>query len=144
MKIIKREMIKELKIKELGYDMMGYTFKNQNQLSFHHLIVPKRDGGTMTYQNGSILVQKTAHDYLHIIEQLDREIFGRITDEMIDENLKRRIERENLERIRDLLLYFEREHDHDRTKKGLLVVKREFVRERTPILERERKKYYGK
>lgn len=143
MKVVKKEMIQELKIKELGYDMMGYTFKNINQLSFHHLIVPKREHGAMTYQNGSILVQKTAHDYLHIIEQLDREIFDRITSQMIEEKLKRKIEREELEKIRDLLLYFEREHDHDKTKKGLLVVKREFVRQRIPLYEKERKNYYG-
>lgn len=122
--------------------MMGYTFKRKNDLSYHHLIIPKRMGGKETFENGAILRQNTSHDYLHAIEKIDPEIFTLITSELVDENILRRIEYENLVRIRDLLLYFEREHDHDTTKKGHLIVKREFVRERIPILDRERKKYY--
>ena len=38
-----KEMIKLYDIKKLGYDFMGYTFRNINELSFHHLIVPHRD-----------------------------------------------------------------------------------------------------
>lgn len=36
-------MVKEYELKKLGYDFMGYTFNNRNELSFHHLIIPKRD-----------------------------------------------------------------------------------------------------
>ena len=36
-------MIKLYDIKKLGYDFMGYTFRNINELSFHHLIVPHRE-----------------------------------------------------------------------------------------------------
>ena len=43
MREITKEMIKLYNIKKLGYDFMGYTFRNINELSFHHLIVPKRD-----------------------------------------------------------------------------------------------------
>lgn len=143
MRIIKEEMIKEFKLKELGFDMMGYTFKRKDDLSYHHLIIPKRLGGKETFENGAILKQKTSHDYLHIIEKIDPEIFYLITSELIDENIMRRIEYENLRAIRDMLLYFEKEHDHERTKKGNLLIKREYVRERIPVLERERKNYYG-
>lgn len=139
MKPITAEMVRVFKLKELGFDMMGYTFKSGGQLSFHHLIVPKREGGLETFQNGSVLVQKTSHDYLHLIENLDREVFNRITLQLIDENIKRSVDRENLEAIRDLLLYFEREHDHDKTKHGKLLIKREFVDTRIPILKREKK-----
>ena len=41
MKTITREMIKTYRIKKCGYDFMGYTYKNINDLSFHHLIIPK-------------------------------------------------------------------------------------------------------
>ena len=51
---------------------------------------------------------------------------------MIDENIKRKIEKENLLKIRDLLLYFEREHDHDYNGKKL-VLKREYVNKRVSI-----------
>lgn len=130
MNAVKEEMIREFKIRKLGYDFMGYNVKNTQQLSYHHLIVPKRNGGLITYQNGAILRQNTAHDYLHIIERVDPEIFYYITSEMIDENIKGKLDIDNLKRIRDLLLYFEKEHDHDRTKKGHLLIRREYVKER--------------
>lgn len=139
MKKITQEMIEILKIDKLGFDMMGYTFKRQGDLSYHHLIVPKRHGGAMTYQNGAVLKQKTSHDYLHLIERIDPELFYAITSELIDENILRRIEMQNLKNIRDMLLYFEREHDHKYTKKGNLLIKREYVEERIPVLSRERK-----
>lgn len=147
MKPITREMIKDLKINKLGYDMMGYTFQNKSQLSFHHLIIAHRDckslglGEGYLYWNGAILRQDTSHDYLHLIENKDPEIFYLITSELIDENVRCKIDRKSLERIRDLLLYFEREHDHDKGKKGNYLIKRQYVEERVPILARERK--YG-
>ena len=139
MKQITQEMIEILKIDKLGFDKMGYTFKRKGDLSYHHLIIPKRNNGPETYQNGAILKQNTSHDYLHIIERIDPEIFYAITSELIDENILRRIEIQNLKNIRDMLLYFEREHDHDYTKKGHLLIKREYVEQRIPILPQERK-----
>lgn len=133
MKEITREMIKTFKLNKLGYDQMGYTFNNTKQLSYHHMIIANKDGGLMTFENGAILKQNTSHDYLHILERLDPEIFYLITSELIDENIKRRVDIENLKRIRDLLLYFEREHDHDYTKKGHLLIRREYVKERVKL-----------
>lgn len=133
MKEITREMIKTFKFNKLGYDQMGYTFNNTKQLSYHHMIIANKDGGLMTFENGAILKQNTSHDYLHILERLDPEIFYLITSELIDENIKRRVDIENLKRIRDLLLYFEREHDHDYTKKGHLLIRREYVKERVKL-----------
>ena len=92
MKNITRDMIKTYRINKLKYDFMGYTFNCYEELSFHHLIIPKRDslkagiGDGYLIWNGSILRQDTSHDYLHIIEQIDREIFLVITDAMIREN----------------------------------------------------------
>ena len=109
---------------------MGYTFSNKSQLSYHHLIVPRRFGGKSTIENGSILRQNTSHDYLHKIELTDREIFELITNRMIEMNRNGKLDVENLRVIRDLLLYFEREHDHDTLSSGKLLIKREYVRER--------------
>ena len=133
MKEITREMIKTFKLNKLGYDQMGYTFNNTKQLSYHHMIIANKDGGPMTFENGAILVQKTSHDYFHIINLVDPEIFYLITSELIDENIKRRVDIENLKKIRDLLLYFEREHDHDYTKKGHLLIRREYIKERVKL-----------
>lgn len=139
MKEITEEMIKTFRINKLGYDMMGYTFKRKGDLSYHHLIIPKRCGGKETFDNGAILKQKTSHNYLHAIEKIDPEIFYAITSELIDENILRRIEYDNLKRIHDMLLYFEREHDRDTFKNGHYVIKPEYITTRIPILDRDRK-----
>lgn len=36
-------MINSFDLESKGYDFMGYTFSKPNQLSFHHLIIPKRE-----------------------------------------------------------------------------------------------------
>lgn len=134
MKEITKLMIKKYALMKLKYDFMGYEFQRSNQLSFHHLIVPKRYckqeglGEGYLNWNGAILRQDTSHDYLHIIERYDPEIFELITSEMIDENLKGRLDMENIKAIDDLLSYFEREHCSDRTKKGNLIIKPEYTR----------------
>ena len=134
MKEITKLMIKKYALMKLKYDFMGYEFQRSNQLSFHHLIVPKRYckqeglGEGYLNWNGAILRQSTSHDYLHIIERYDPEIFELITSEMIDENLKGRLDMENIKAIDDLLSYFEREHCSDRTKKGNLIIKPEYTR----------------
>ena len=133
MREVTKLMIKDFKIMKLGYDFMGYKVNRTKDLSFHHLIIPHREskaygiGEGYLYWNGAILRQNTSHDYLHTIENIDPDIFYELTSEMIDENIKGRLDIDNLKRIHDLLLYFEREHDHDTSKKGKLLIKREFV-----------------
>ena len=132
-------MIKDYQIKKLGYDFMGYGFNNPSELSFHHLIVAHKNcrelglGDGYLKWNGAILKQKTSHNYLHIIERLDPEIFWLITSEMIDENVKGKIDIDNLKKIRDLLLYFEKEHKTEEDGKGKKLIKREFVTARIPL-----------
>ena len=133
MKEITKIMINDFKIMKLGYDFLGYKVDRKQDLSYHHLIIPRRHckeaglGEGYFYWNGAILRQNTSHDYLHTIEKIDPDIFYELTSEMIDENIKGRLDIDNLKRIHDLLLYFEREHDHDTSKKGKLLIKREFV-----------------
>lgn len=139
MKEVTKQMIKIYQIK--AFDFMGYDIGRKSDLSFHHLIIPHRRsrqegiGEGYYIWNGAILVQQTSHQYLHVIENTDYEIFCAITSEMIDQNIKGRLDIENLKAIRDLLLYFEREHDHDRNKKGKLLVKREYVENRFSCLK---------
>ena len=133
MREVTKLMVNDFKIMKLGYDFLGYKVNRKQDLSFHHLIIPHREskaygiGEGYLYWNGAILRQNTSHDYLHLIENIDPEIFYELTSEMIDENIKGRLDIDNLKRIHDLLLYFEREHDHDTSKKGKLLIKREFV-----------------
>ena len=139
MREITEKMIKDFKITKLGFDFMGYKVDKKQSLSFHHLIIPHREsknygiGDGYLYWNGAILRQNTSHDYLHIIERTDEEIFCLITSEMIDENLKGKIDIENLRKIRDLLLYFENDHTHERSKKGKLLIKKEYLTNRIKL-----------
>ena len=134
MKPITREMIKKYGIKD--FDFMGYDIKRKETLSFHHLIVARRYckqqglGEGYVMWNGAILVQDTSHEYLHTIETIDYDVFCALTSEMIDMNIKGYLDKDNLQQIKDILLYFEREHDHDRNKKGRLLIKREYVHNR--------------
>ncbi len=133
MKAVTDNMIHIFSMKKLKFDFMGYTFKRTNSLSYHHLIVPARCGGKETVENGAVLNRQTAHDYLHRIENVDPDIFYYITSEMIDENIKRKIDIYNLRKIRDLLEYFEREHCSDRMRKGKLLIKEEYIRDRIKL-----------
>lgn len=136
MKTVTREMVRLYNLRKLGYDFMGYNIHNVEKLSFHHLIVPKRDckkaglGDGYFMWNGAILVQETSHDYLHIIERLDRDMFLEITKLMIEQNKNEKLDLESLRRIREILLAFEREHSSDTTNKGKKLIKRQYTQDR--------------
>lgn len=139
MREVTREMIKIYNIKKLRYDFMGYTFRKIEDLSFHHLIVPHKDckklglGEGYLITNGAILNQETSHDYLHAIERVDREIFLRITQCMIEENRNGKIDIENLKKIRELLLYFEKEHEFDLNKKDKKIIRKSYILNRIDL-----------
>ena len=139
MKTVKSEMIRDYKLKKLGFDFMGYTFNNPDELSFHHLIVPEKDSEAMGIGdgylkwNGAILKQLTSHDYLHLLQRIDEEIFLRITYQMIEQNYNGHLDIENLKKIRDALLYFEKEHQYDKDKKGKVLIKREYIHNRIDL-----------
>ncbi len=130
---ITNQMIEIYKMNKCKFDFAGYYFNKREELSYHHNIIANCDGGPRTIRNGAILVRDTSHDYVHIIEKIDSEIFYKLSSEFLDENLKGRLDMENLKAIRDLLLYFEREHDHEYTKRGKLLIKREYVTDRIDI-----------
>lgn len=127
MKNITREMIRLYDLKKWGVDFAGFYFSNTEQLSYHHNIIAARDGGPETIQNGVILNGKTSHPYIHQIERIDPEIFYLITSEMLDENIKGKLDVDNLRKINDLLKYFEKEHLDDTTKSGKKLIKRQFI-----------------
>ena len=134
MREITKLMINKFRIMKLGYDFMGYKVDKKSSLSFHHLIVPRRLcsqnglGEGYLFWNGAILRQDTSHDYLHLIEAKDYDIFLAITSEMIDQNIKGYLDIDNLRRINDLLKMFEKEHCYDLGKKGKLLIKDSYYR----------------
>lgn len=132
MRQITKLMINEFKLKELGYDMMGYTFKSTKELSFHHLRIPKRmcqniEGKGYTRSNGAILKQSSSHEYLHTIELYDRDMFLAITKLLCDENGLGRIDKDILVKIRDVLLAFEAEYEGKKNGNGKLIIKKEYT-----------------
>ena len=133
MREITKQMIDYYKIMKLGYDFLGYPVSQKSQLSFHHLIIQHRYckevglGDGYLWWNGAILVQKTSHEYLHLIEAKDFDMFSAITSEMIDENIKGYLDMDNLKYILDILHCFEREHCSDRGKKGNYLIKDEYL-----------------
>ena len=133
MREITKEMIIAYRLKKLGYDFMGYEFNRPQQLSFHHLIIQHRYckeneiGEGYLWWNGAILVQKTSHDYLHIVENYDYDRFLAITSELIDENIKGYLDQENLLAIDDILTSFEKEYCGAKNKKGYPLIKEEYT-----------------
>lgn len=136
MREVTKLMIKKYALTKLKYDFMGYDFKTSSQLSFHHLIVPHSEckqmglGEGYLFWNGAILVQSTSHDYAHIIQKTDDDMFRALTSEMIDENVKGYLDVVNLRAIDDILTQFEREYCGARTKKGKLLIKEPYTRRR--------------
>ncbi len=105
---------------------MGYSFKNINELSYHHNLLEKQYGGKETFENGAILNQKTSHNYLHLIEQYEPEMYIKIIYEMMDENL-RGIQKENLKEINKTLIQFEEMYKNTKNSKGKRIIKREYL-----------------
>lgn len=135
MREVTKLMIKKYALMKLKYDFMGYQFERSNQLSYHHLIIPRRLNGPFTLENGAILIQNTSHDYLHTIERIDYDMFSAITSEMIDENIKGYIDWNNLKAIDDVLNCFEREYSGLTTKKGKPIIKEEYTKR---LIKKER------
>ena len=122
---ITKLMIEKYNITDM--DFMGY-YVDKDTANYHHLIIPRRNGGVKTVSNGAILNKDTSHPYLHIVEVRDYEIFYDITREMIKENLSGKIELENVKRIDDMLRNFEKEHCGDLNFNGEEVIKEEYTK----------------
>ncbi len=118
------KLITDLRIMEHGYDLMGYDVDRIESLSFHHLLVPAKNIIVISpelkklkvhtdgydYWNGAPLVRDTSHDYLHLIETYDSDIFYDITSEMIDQRFKGRLCPYNIRLIDMRLKDFEEEY----------------------------------
>lgn len=135
MKEITTLMLREFKIKQLGYDFMGFKLLKGDIYTAHHLIIPARFGGKLTRDNTVVLCGKTAHPYLHLVECKDYDMFCYLTSEMIDMNILGRLDIKNLKNIDDLLLQFEKEHCDDRDKKGKILIKKEYYWRERPWLK---------
>lgn len=132
MKEVTKNLIRDFRIYQLGFDFMGYKVDRNTSVDFHHFLVPKRDcvrlgfGEGYTYDNGVILAHNSSHPYLHQIEIVDYTRFADITSEMNDMKIKGYLDMENICAIDDILRDFEREYHNVRTKKGHVLIKPEY------------------
>ena len=122
MKEVTKLMINEFKIKELGYDFMGYSLQKDDKYTFHHLVIPKRRGGLTMRENGAILFT-TPHQYLHVIELYESDIYDYITQELVAMNQKGYLDVENLIRIHEALEFFEQKYENKYTKRGKKLIR---------------------
>lgn len=126
LKEVTKLMINEFKIKEIGHDFMGYSLQKGDIYTFHHLIIPNRNGGPYARWNGAILFS-TPHQYLHLIESIDEQYFAYITSEMIDMNVKGFLDERNVEEIHNILCEFEHRYGRGYSKKGKRLIKDEYL-----------------
>lgn len=115
------------------YDFMGYTFRNINELSFHH-IKKKCDGGEKIIENGALLNEKTSHPYLHIIEDRDTDIYNYINKILKEITMQyAHPTKEQLIAIRRMLIRFEAEHCMELNAKDKPLIKTLYVERRIDL-----------
>ena len=125
MKPITSLMVNMYNLKKI--DFMGYKVSKDNPYTYHHLI--KRClGGKETIENGAILT-KNSHEYIHIVESRDLELYNYINNvlKQINEQGHEPLLRQILA-IDYLLKLFEYDHMNDRSSKNKRLIKSEYIR----------------
>lgn len=131
MKYITKLIVNEYHMKRI--DWLGYEVNKRTDFSFHH-IIKKENGGKETRENGAILSYNTSHPYLHLIESKDFDIYCYLNYILKEINVQGYIPTTSqLLKINMALNSFEREHCSDRTKKGKILIKREFIERKINI-----------
>ena len=128
---IANKLFNDFELYKLGYDFMGYTFDDKKEISYHH-IQPRHYKGKTTYKNGALLVRETSHNYIHVIEEYEFQLFIELSQELIAEH-KDGITKDHLLAIRQMLEYFEGRYKDMYTKRGGLIVKEEYIRRRIQL-----------
>lgn len=124
MKEITKEMLKIYEpVSKL--DWMNYKLV-KSKLTFHH-IIKREHRGLMTISNGALLNSTPSHEYLHIIEYKDRDIYRAINDIfMMVNDQGHEPDFNQRQTIEYLLQYFEYYHKNDRNSKNKILIKDEY------------------
>ena len=125
MKQITNLMVNMYNLKER--DFAGYKVGKDNPYTYHHL-VKRCLGGKEIIENGAILT-KNSHEYLHIVESRDLELYNYINNvlKQINEQGHEPLLRQILA-IDYLLKLFEQDHMNDRSSKNKRLIKSEYLR----------------
>ena len=127
---LKIKIYEKYDMESLGYDFMGYLFKDIRELTYHH-IQPKNLGGKTSFENGALLI-RPSHNYIHVIEDTDFKLFIELSQELKNEH-KNGITKENLLAIRQILEFFESKYKDSYARNGSLLIKEDFVRRRIDL-----------
>lgn len=122
MKDITRQMIKIYHLSE--FDFMGY--KLEKNPTFHHL-KKSEFGGKYEISNGAVL-NKISHQYLHIIEYKEIELYMLLNKLLKISNENKEVTIENLKAIDYLLNIFEEEYKRSYNSKGKELIKNEYTK----------------
>lgn len=108
-----------------GLDWMNYRLVRK-EVTYHH-IVKREDGGKRTLENGA-LIMPIPHQYLHIIEYRNFKTYKHLNDmfKIINDQRYEPTERQR-ELIEEILSEFEDKHIKDRTTKGKILIKHEYL-----------------
>ena len=121
---ITKEMLKIYKpYSEL--DWLNYKL-NKKEVTYHH-IIKREHGGKSTIENGALLMP-VAHQYLHLIECKEINLYVAI-NKMFEFINKQRHEptKEQREIMEYLLNSFEELHKEDKGAKGKLLIKKKYL-----------------
>lgn len=125
MKQITKLMVNMYNLK--GIDFAGYKVSKDNPYTYHHLI-KRCHSGKETIENGAILT-KYAHEYLHVVETRDLELYNYINNvlKQINEQGHEPLLRQILA-IDYLLKLFEHDHMNDRSSKNKRLIKDSYLK----------------
>ena len=122
MKPITKHMIQIYNLDKFCF--MGYAL--DRHASFHH-IIKREHGGKEVIENGAVL-NREAHEYLHIIEYKDVDTYITINNilKIINEQRDRPTS-EQYQIISKLLSMFEEDHRYDTTSTGKRLIKNKYL-----------------
>jgi hypothetical protein len=108
-----------------GLDWLNYKLV-KDKVTFHH--IKKRDnGGKKTIENGALLMP-IAHQYLHLIESKDMNIYigiNKIFEYINQQQYEPTAEQRQM--LEYLLLQFENQHRFDKGSKGKMLIKHKYL-----------------
>lgn len=122
---LRERLYKEYNIENLGYDFMGYEFGSKKELSTHH-IIPRHTGGQSKKNNLCVLNRNTSHNYIHLIEDYDYKTFLQISACLMQQVKNGKIGIDEIQRINELLLFFEDKFKNEQSRSGELLIKDDY------------------
>lgn len=126
MKEIVRQMIEIFHMDNI--DWLGYELQDGDTFNFHH-ILDKNKGGREIIDNGAVLINNTSHQYLHVIEYKDFDMYLYLSNILLSINNQRTMpNKQQMLAIESLLQQFEREHCSDVNAKGKPLIRERYLK----------------